>query len=179
MLSPSILALTLPKPSVPSSSLPQCAQCSLWLSRQWPVHQLDVKNAFLHGTLTETVFAAQPSGFEDPAHPNFVCHLNKSLYGLKQAPRAWYSRFVTYLVSLGFVEAKSDTSLFVYQRGSDMAYLLLYVDDIVLTASSTHLLRKVILALQREFAMKDLGELNHFLGMQVQRTADGMILSQR
>jgi hypothetical protein len=60
-----------------------------------------------------------------------------------------------------------------------MAYLLLYVDDIVLTASSTHLLRKVILALQREFAMKDLGELHHFLGMQVQRTADGMVLSQR
>jgi len=152
---------------------------SLALSRQWPVHQLDVKNAFLHGTLTETVFAAQPSGFEDPAHPDFVCRLNKSLYGLKQAPRAWYSRFATYLVSLGFVEAKSDTSLFVYHRGSDMAYLLLYVDNIVLTASSTHLLRKVILALQREFAMKDLGELHHFLGMQVQRTTDGMVLSQR
>jgi hypothetical protein len=60
------------------------------------------------------VFAAQPSGFEDPAHPDFVCRLNKSLYGLKQAPRAWYSRFATYLVSLDFVEAKSDTSLFVY-----------------------------------------------------------------
>jgi hypothetical protein len=152
---------------------------SLALSRQWPVHQLDVKNAFLHGTLTETVFAAQPSGFEDPAHPDFVCHLNKSLYGLKQAPRAWYSRFATYLVSLNFVEAKSDTSLFVFHQGSDTAYLLLYVDDIVLTASSTHLLRKVILALQREFAMKDLGALHHFLGMQVQRTSDGMVLSQR
>ena len=130
---------------------------SLALSRKWPVHQLDVKNAFLHGTLTETVFAAQPSGFEDPAHPDFVCRLNKSLYGLKQAPRAWYSRFATHLVSLGFVEAKSDTSLFIYRRGTDMAYLLLYVDDIVLTASSAQLLRQVISALQQEFAMKDLG----------------------
>ena len=152
---------------------------SLALSRKWPVHQLDVKNAFLHGTLTETVFAAQPSGFEDPAHPDFVCRLNKSLYGLKQAPRAWYSRFATQLVSLGFVEAKSDTSLFIYRRGTDMAYLLLYVDDIVLTASSAQLLRQVISALQQEFAMKDLGELHHFLGMQVQRNADGMVLSQR
>jgi hypothetical protein len=151
---------------------------SLALSLQWLVHQLDVKNAFLHGTLTETVFAAQPSRFEDPTHPDFVCRLNKSLYGLKQAPRAWYSRFAAYLVSLGFVEAKSNTSLFVYHRGSDMDYLLLYVDDIVLTASSTHLLQKVILALQREFALKDLRE-HHFLGMQVQRTADGMVLSQR
>jgi hypothetical protein len=59
---------------------------SLTLSRSWPIHQLDVKNAFLHGTLSETVYCAQPSGFEDTDHPDFVCRLNKSLYGLKQAP---------------------------------------------------------------------------------------------
>jgi hypothetical protein len=88
---------------------------SLALSRLWPIHQLDVKNAFLHGTLTETVYCAQPSGFEDTYHPDFVCRLNKSLYGLKQAPREWYSRFAAYLLSLGFVEAKSDTSLFVFR----------------------------------------------------------------
>ena len=85
----------------------------------------------------------------------------------------------TFLLSIGFVEAKSDTSLFVYQRGSDTAYLLLYVDDIVLTASSSDLLRRIISALQREFAMKDLGELHHFLGMHVQRSGDGLLLSQR
>ena len=56
---------------------------SLALSQHWPIHQLDVKNAFLHGTLTETVYCAQPSGFEDSTHPNFVCRLNKSLYGMK------------------------------------------------------------------------------------------------
>ena len=152
---------------------------SLALSRRWPVHQLDVKNAFLHGTLTETVYCIHPSSFEDPTHPDFVCRLNKSLYGLKQAPRAWYSRFATHLLSLGFVEAKSDTSLFVYWRGSDTAYLLLYVDDIVLTASSSEFLRRIISALQQEFSMKDLGELHHFLGMHVQRCGDGLLLSQR
>ena len=152
---------------------------SLALSRRWPIHQLDVKNAFLHGNLTETVYCQQSSGFEDPAHPDYVCHLKKSLYGLKQAPRAWYSRMATHLLSLGFAEAKSDTSLFVYQRGSDTAYLLLYVDDIVLTASSTGLLRRIISALQREFAMKDLGELHYFLGMHVQRSGDGLLLSQQ
>jgi len=94
---------------------------SLALSRQWPIHQLDVKNAFLHGTLSETVYYAQPTGFEDQTHPNFVCWLNKSLYDLKQAPRAWYSRFVAHLLTLGFVEAKSDTSLFVHHRGTDTA----------------------------------------------------------
>ena len=82
------------------------------------------------------------------------------------------------MVCLGFVEAKSDTSLFVYWRGSDTAYLLLYVDDIVLTASSPGLLQRIISALQQEFSMKDLGELHHFLGMHVQRCGDGL-LSQR
>jgi len=120
---------------------------SLALSRQWPIHQLDVKNAFLHGTLSETVYCAQPAGFEDPSHPDFVCRLNRSLYGLKQAPRAWYSRFAAYLISLGFVEAKSDTSLFVYRRGTDTIYLLLYVDDIILTASSSAILQRTIQAL--------------------------------
>ena len=85
----------------------------------------------------------------------------------------------SFLLSIGFVEAKSDTSLFIYQRGSDTAYMLLYVDDIVLTASSPGLLRRIISALQQEFAMKDLGALHHFLGMQVQRSGDGLLLSQR
>jgi hypothetical protein len=137
-----------------------------------------VKNAFLHGNLTETMYCQQPSGFEDSTHPDFVCLLKKSLYGLKQAPRAWYSQMASYLLSIGFVEAKSDTSLFIYRRGSDITYLLLYVDNIVLTASSPGLLWRIISALQREFAMKDLGELHHFLGMHVQRSGDGLFLSQ-
>jgi len=147
-------------------------------TRHWPVYQLDVKNAFLHNTLTDTIYCMQPSCFEDPTHPDFVCLLNKSLYGLKQAPRAWYSRFATHLLSLGFLEAKSDTSLFVYWRGSDTAYLLLYVDDIILTASSPTLLLWIISALQQEFSMKDLGELHHILDMHVQRYGDGL-LSQK
>ena len=114
-----------------------CTLLSLALSHNWPIHQLDVKNAFLHGNLSETVYCSQPTGFEDSAHPNYVCWLNRSLYGLKQAPRAWYCRFASYIIQLGFVEAKTNTSLFVYHQGGDTVYLLLYVDDIVLTASST------------------------------------------
>ncbi|WVZ90344.1 hypothetical protein U9M48_036653 [Paspalum notatum var. saurae] len=152
---------------------------SLALSNNWPVHQLDVKNAFLHGTLSETVFCSQPTGFVDAAHPNHVCRLNKSLYGLKQAPRAWYSCFAAHLKTLGFIEAKSDTSLFIYRRDSGTAYLLLYVDDIVLTASSASLLRQLLTALQASFPMKDLGPLQHFLGIAATRSSSGMILSQR
>lgn len=75
----------------------------------WSIRQLHVNNAFLHGHLSETVL--NKSGFEDPAHPDYVCRMNKSLYGLKQASRAWYNRFAAYLLTLGFVEGKSDTSL--------------------------------------------------------------------
>jgi hypothetical protein len=137
-----------------------------------------VKNAFLHGTLTETVYYCQPTGFTDPAHPDLVCHMRKSLYGLKQAPRAWYSRFAS-LTTLGFIEAKSDTSLFIFHRGSDTVYLLLYVDDIILTVSNMELLRRTISALQREFTMKDLGPLHYFLGITVERRPDGLFLHQR
>jgi hypothetical protein len=94
------------------------------------------------------------------------------LYGLKQASRAWYSQFATYLTTLGFIEAKSDTSLFIFCRGSDTIYLLLYVDDIILTASSTELLHRTISAPQQEFTMKDLGPLHYFLGITVERHSD-------
>ena len=76
---------------------------SLALSRTWPVHQLDVKNAFLHGTLSETVYCSQPAGFVDSSRPDMVC------------------RLATFLLTLGFTEAKSDTSLFIYRRGDETA----------------------------------------------------------
>jgi hypothetical protein len=142
------------------------------------VHQLDVKNAFLHGTLTETVYCSQLAGFVDSSCPDMVCRLNKSLYGLKQAPRPWYSWFATFLLTLGFVEAKSDTSLFIYHHADGVAHLL-YVDDIVLTASNPQLLQRIITSLQQEFAMKDLGQLHHFLGLTFEPRQTGLLLHQR
>ncbi|GJU72852.1 ribonuclease H-like domain-containing protein [Tanacetum coccineum] len=151
---------------------------SLAVSRDWPIHQLDVKNAFLHGHLSETVYMHQPPGFVDPNKPNYVCHLQRSLYGLKQAPRAWFQRFASYATRVGFQHSKTDSSLFVFHRGSDIAYLLLYVDDIILTASSSAFLQRIITSLHSEFAMTDLGSLNYFLGISAQRSATGLFLSQ-
>jgi hypothetical protein len=105
--------------------------------------------------------------------------LRKSLYGLKQAPRACYSRFAIYLTTLGFIEAKSNTLLFIFRRGSDTVYLLLYVDDIILTTCNTELLRHTISTLQREFTMKDLGPLHHFFGITVEHRPDRLFLHQR
>ncbi|GJT40738.1 ribonuclease H-like domain-containing protein [Tanacetum coccineum] len=152
---------------------------SLALSRHWPVHQLDVKNAFLHGSLSETVYMQQPPGFRDSQHPDHVCLLQRSLYGLKQAPRAWFQRFAAYAARVGFIHSRCDTSLFIYRRGSDTAYLLLYVDDIILTASSTAFLQSIIATLHAEFSMTDLGPLNYFLGISVTRNTSGMFLSQQ
>ena len=83
------------------------------ISNGWHIHQLDVQNAPLHGTLNEEVYMQQPPGFVDPYAPNYVCRLHKSLYGLKQAPCAWYNKLRTFLVQYGFYGAKSDTSLFI------------------------------------------------------------------
>jgi hypothetical protein len=146
-----------------------CTVLATAVSHNWLIQQLDVKNAFLHGTLTETVYYYQPTGFTDLAHPDLVCHLRKSLYGLKQASRAWYSRFASYLTIVWFIEVKSDTSLFIFRHSSDTIYLLLYIGDIILTASSTELLCHTISALQREFVMKDLEPFHHFLGITIKR----------
>ncbi|GJW19283.1 ribonuclease H-like domain-containing protein [Tanacetum coccineum] len=151
---------------------------SLVVSRQWHIHQLDEKNAFLHGHLTETVYMHQPPGFTDLAPSDYVCLLQKSLYGLKQAPRAWFQRFSSYVFRVGFYHSKTDSSLFIFHKGPDTTYLLLYVDDIILTASSTSLLQRIISLLHVEFAMTDLGPLNYFLGISATRTTSGIFLSQ-
>jgi hypothetical protein len=131
----------------------------------WPLRQLDVKNAFLHGVLQEEVYMTQPQGFNSKIYPNFVCRLRKSLYGLKQAPRAWNDRFTGFLPSLGFQASLADPSLFVQHSSHGTVILLLYVDDILLTDSHSSLLTSVIDALTQEFDMKDLGPLTYFLGL--------------
>jgi hypothetical protein len=152
---------------------------SIALSKSWCLHQLDVKNAFLHGNLDETVYMHQPPGFRDPQHPEHVCLLKKSLYGLKQAPRAWYQRFTDYVAKLGFSHSISDHSLFIYRRGTDIAYILLYVDDIILTASSDALRESIMSELSSEFAMKDLGPLSYFLGIFVTKHTGGFFYLKR
>jgi histone deacetylase 1/2 len=93
------------------------AVLQLAISRAWPVHQLDVSNAFLHGHLDEQVFCLQPTGFVDTDYPDHVCLLSRSLYGLKQAPWAWYQRIAAFLQQQGFRSTWSDVSLFVYHQG--------------------------------------------------------------
>ena len=148
-------------------------------SRDWCLRQIDINNAFLQATLTEEVYMTQPPGFIDPDKPNHVCRLNKAIYGLKQAPRVWYDELKTFLLQLGFRNSVADTALFVLQHGTTLIYLLVYVDDIVVTGNNQPLVEKVLASLANRFSLKDMGELSYFLGIEVVRSSTGLHLSQR
>jgi Reverse transcriptase (RNA-dependent DNA polymerase) len=120
----------------------------------------------------------QPPGFVDSIWPDHVCRLNKALYGLRQSPRAWYYKLSEILLALGFQTSLSDPSLFLYHNGQDTAFLLVYVDDIILTENNNVLLERIITLLDQKFTIKDLGQLHFFLGIEVTTVADGLILTQ-
>jgi hypothetical protein len=151
---------------------------SIAVSRGWSIRQADVKNAFLHGDLQEIVYMTQPPGFVSESHPHYVCRLQKALYGLKQAPRAWHSKLSSKLCSFQFQPCKTDTSLFIYKSSHLTMYVLAYVDDLIIVSSSDAATTQLLRHLDSEFAIKDLGPLHYFLGIEVQTTPTGLILSQ-
>ncbi|KAM2776095.1 hypothetical protein PS2_008609 [Malus domestica] len=142
----------------------------------WFLNQLDISNAFLHGDLKEDVFMIQPPSFQDLSKPHHVCKLRKSLYGLKQAPRAWFDKLFQALQSLGFSQSSSDASLFVVQALT-LVIVLVYVDDILVSGSDSHIFNQFIAKLSIIFPVKDLGPLHYFLGVEVHRTTDALLIS--
>jgi histone deacetylase 1/2 len=152
---------------------------SIVVSRGWSLRQLDVQNAFLHGILDEEVYMYQPPGYEVKGKKIFVCKLDKALYGLKQAPRAWYARLCSKLIQLGFKPSKGDTSLLYYTKGGITIYVLVYVDDIIVASSLADATGALLKDLEKEFALKDLGDLHYFLGIEVSKVSDGLLLSKQ
>ncbi|CAH9104736.1 unnamed protein product, partial [Cuscuta epithymum] len=152
---------------------------SIALSHGWCIRQLDINNAFLNGDLREVVYMKQPRGFEDPNRLSHVCRLHKAIYGLKQAPRAWFTKLKCYLVQQGFRACQSDTSLFVHISSTSIIYILVYVDDLIITGTHPDLIQRFITRLHQVFALKDLGNLHFFLGLQIRRNSTGITLSQQ
>ena len=119
----------------------------------------------------------QPPGFNHPSFLDHVCNLHKALYGLKQAPKAWFSQLTTKLLELGFVGSKTDTSLYILATGSTLIYFLIYVYDIIVTSPDSQAILRLICSLQKEFALKDLGPLHYFLGVEALPDPQRLFLS--
>jgi hypothetical protein len=120
----------------------------------------------------------QPMGFVNPILPTHVCRLHKSLYGLKQTLRAWYTRLSDFLLSIDLRASKVDTSLFILIMNHDICYLLVYVDDILLTGNNSTLIYCLISLLSSEFKLRDLGNVHYFFGIEVTPPSIWLILSQ-
>ena len=105
-----------------------------------------------------------------------MCKLHKSIYGLKQAPQAWFNRLSTALLSLRFVSSQVDPSLFTYHRDSNHAFLLVYIDDILMTSNVRSFIDELISNLQLDFAMKNLGQVSYFLGIEATRDSSSLHL---
>ncbi|KAF5768399.1 putative RNA-directed DNA polymerase [Helianthus annuus] len=142
------------------------------------VFQMDIKSAFLYGTLQEEVYVCQPPGFEDPFYPDHVYRLNKALYGLKQAPRAWYETLSNFLLSNGFKRGTIDKTLFLKWRGKDLMIVQIYVDDIIFGSTCTKMCEEFRELMTVEFEMSAMGELQCFLGLQVQQMQNGTFIHQ-
>ena len=155
-----------------------CVIITLATSKSWKLWQMDVKNAFLHGELDREIYMEQPKGFESKAQPDYICKLLRALYWLKQAPRAWYVKIAEFLIQSGYSVAPADSSLFVKLQGSKLVVVLVYVDDLIITGDDEDEIRRTRENLANCFQMKELGELKHFLGLEVDLVKYGLFLCQ-
>nr|GEU37838.1 uncharacterized mitochondrial protein AtMg00810-like [Tanacetum cinerariifolium] len=142
------------------------------------VYQMDVKIAFLYGTIEEEVYVCQPPGFEDPDYPDKVNKVVKALYGLHQAPRAWYETLANYLLENGFQRGKIDQTLFIKRQKGDILLVQIYVDDIIFGSINKDLCKAFEKLMKDKFQMSSMGEFTFFLGLQVKQKKDGIFISQ-
>ncbi|KAG7532846.1 Zinc finger CCHC-type superfamily [Arabidopsis thaliana x Arabidopsis arenosa] len=134
------------------------------------LQQMDVKTAFLHGYLDETIYMEQPEGYVDERYPDRVCLLQRSLYGLKQSPRQWNTRFNDFMESHKYERSLYDSCVYIKKlQNGEYIYLLLYVDDILIASKDKRSIEDLKALLGSEFEMKDLGEAKKILGMEIER----------
>ncbi|GJV57429.1 retrotransposon protein, putative, ty1-copia subclass [Tanacetum coccineum] len=144
----------------------------------YEIWQMDVKTAFLNGYLDEDIYMVQPEGFVDPNHPRKVCKLQRSIYGLKQASRSWNKRFDEEIKRFGFDQNLDEPCVYQKASGSNVTFLILYVDDIIIMGNHIPSLQSVKDYLGKCFAMKDLGEAAFILGIKIYRDMSKRLISQ-
>nr|GEY35915.1 copia protein [Tanacetum cinerariifolium] len=138
----------------------------LCIIMDFTVYQMDVKSAFLYGTIKEEAYVSQPSGFVDPEFPDRVYKVEKALYGLHQAPRAWYETLSTYLLDNRFRRGTIDKTLFIKQIKNDILLVQVYVDDIIFGSTKRSLSTEFEQLMHKRFQTSSIGELTFFLGLQ-------------
>ncbi|GKA08896.1 putative ribonuclease H-like domain-containing protein [Tanacetum coccineum] len=126
---------------------------------------MDVKSAFLYGTIEEEVSVTQPPGFKHPDHLDKVYKVVKALYRLHQAPRAWYETLANYLLGNGFKRGKIDQTLFIKKQKGDILLVQVYVDDIIFGSTNKELCTAFEKLKKDKFQMSSIGELTFFLGL--------------
>nr|GEW38630.1 hypothetical protein [Tanacetum cinerariifolium] len=142
------------------------------------VYQIDVKTAFLHGSLKEDVYVCQPEGFIDADYPSHVYKLKKALYGLKQAPRAWYDELTTFLLQNGFSKGIIDLTLFTRRFDDEILVVHVYVDDIIFGLTDPRYATLFSDLMKSRFKMSMIGEMTFFLGLQVNQSPNGIFINQ-
>lgn len=142
----------------------------------WPLQQLDVNNAFLHGFADKKIYMIPPLGYTK-ALPGQVCKHTKSLYSLKQASRQWNIELAKFLISCGFSQSRHDHSVFTKKSTSFFTVALVYVYDILLTRTSLEDINYVKVALGSKFTIKNLSSVFYFLDMKICRTSTGVLLN--
>nr|GEX48598.1 uncharacterized mitochondrial protein AtMg00810-like [Tanacetum cinerariifolium] len=168
--------LTVESP-IPTVSLSVPTAC-LNDSSEPSIYQMDVKSAFLYGTIDEEVYVIQPPRFQDPEYSASVYKVEKAMYGLHQAPRAWYGTLSKYLLTNGFQRGTIDQTLFIKRQRGNFILVQIYVDDIIFGSSNPQLCKEFKALMHEKFQMSAMGELNFFLGLQVLQKEDGIFLSQ-
>jgi hypothetical protein len=139
------------------------------------IRQMDMKTTFLNGELEEEIYMEQLQGFVHQGGEHLVCKLQKSLYGLKQSP-AWNQKLDAFLKSIEFMNSEADPSVYVAQVGDVKFFIVVYVDDLILVCNDQNKLLQIKEELSQKFEMKDLEELHFFLGMEVERNHDEILL---
>lgn len=145
---------------------------------KWPIYQMDVKSAFLNGTLEEEVYVEQPPGYAQVGQEKKVLKLKKALYGLKQAPRAWNTRIDTYFKQNGFMQCPYEHALYVKKSKIGVMFVALYVDDLIFMGSNQKMVMEFKEVMKKEFEMTDLGLMKYFLGLEVKQTKTGIFICQ-
>jgi len=141
-------------------------------ARKLMLRQFDIKTAFLYGDLEEDIYMKQPKGYEDGTQ--LVCKLQRSLYGLKQAPRCWNKKFKNMLRNFDLKETKADPCVFVSNKNNQLLTVAIFVDDGLIAATNNELVDTMVNYLKDNFETKE-GELDHFLGIEIDQRPDGSI----